>query len=92
MTTRAFRGPILRALRVGLGATLVVVGAVVTPTPIPVGLLMLSTGLVILARDIPGLRGRILAACRRWPALEQLVKRMLAGSEDPGPTRRDRPD
>ncbi|OFW99370.1 MAG: hypothetical protein A3E78_10185 [Alphaproteobacteria bacterium RIFCSPHIGHO2_12_FULL_63_12] len=58
-----------------LGGVLVVSGAILTPTPIPFGLIMLTIGLTLLAPYMPPVQGLIRAIRRKWPKVDRnLIK------------------
>ena len=58
-----------RLLRLAAGWALVVAGAVTTPTPVPLGALMVLAGLCLIARDSRRLRAAIRHLRGRFPAL-----------------------
>lgn len=69
--------------RLTAGWLLVAGGAMLTPLPIPVGLLLLAIGLLLLARDSRWMRERLRALRRRYPSLSarltQLARHAPAG-------------
>ena len=50
-----------------LGYALVAVGVVVTPLPLPFGLLMIAIGLVLLVANSEWAAGKVRDARQRWP-------------------------
>lgn len=58
-----------------LGGILVVTGAILTPTPIPFGLIMLTIGLALLAPYMPPVRALVRAIRRRWPNINAALLR-----------------
>lgn len=52
-----------------IGASLVVLGAIIAPLPGPGGLPVALVGTVVLLRHSPGLRRRWVKARRRWPGI-----------------------
>lgn len=62
--------------RLASGWLLVTGGAILTPLPIPVGLLMLSLGLLLLARDSRWMRRRLRALRGRHPRLSRRLTRL----------------
>ena len=58
-----------------LGGVLVVTGAILTPTPIPFGLIMLTIGLALLAPYMPPVRALIRAIRRKWPKVDRSLRR-----------------
>ena len=63
-----------RLLRLALGWGLFVAGALVTPTPVPLGVLMMLAGLCLIARDNRRLRGAIRHLRGRFPRLSARVR------------------
>jgi hypothetical protein len=63
------RSPHARLLRLASGWALVVVGALTTPTPVPLGALLVLAGLCILARESRWLRGTIRHLRGRYPRI-----------------------
>lgn len=57
-----------RWLRLAAGWFLVVSGAIITPTPIPIGLIMVAIGLGLLATESAFVRNRLRGVRRRFPA------------------------
>ena len=57
------------------GGVLVVSGAILTPTPIPFGLIMLTIGLALLAPYMPPVQALIRAIRRKWPRIDQSLRR-----------------
>jgi hypothetical protein len=70
--------PLQRWFRKGLGATLVLIGAIVTPTPIPFGVITMALGLVLLVKKSPGLRRSVMRRVRHFPPLERQICRLMA--------------
>ncbi len=58
-----------------LGGVLVVSGAILTPTPIPFGLIMLTIGLALLAPYMPPVQALIRAIRRKWPHIDKSLRR-----------------
>jgi hypothetical protein len=58
-----------------LGSVLVVVGAILAPTPIPIGLLLLTIGLALLAPYMPPVQGLLRAIRRKWPNVDGSLRR-----------------
>jgi len=79
-------GRLRRPGRLIAGVLLVIVGALVTPTPIPVGLVLMLAGLTLLVAESVVMRDVVRAARRRLP----LLSRGLARARDrvPGPLKR----
>jgi hypothetical protein len=65
-----------------VGGVLVVGGAILAPTPIPVGLLMLTTGLVLLAPYSPQVQRVVRASRRKWPKVDAALARSRARMPD----------
>jgi len=63
-----------KAIRTVLGWVLIVPGVVLLPTPIPVGLLMLTAGFLLLHSASPGFRQRALNVASRFPKAAQKLK------------------
>ncbi len=57
-----------RWLRLGAGWFLVVTGAIIAPTPVPIGLIMMAVGLGILATESRFVRNGLRQMRRRFPA------------------------
>lgn len=57
------------------GTILVVVGAILTPTPIPFGLIMLTIGLALLAPYFRPVQGVVRGIRRRWPKIDDALRR-----------------
>lgn len=62
-----------RLLRLSIGWMLIGVGAVITPTPVPLGALLVLAGLCLVARDNRRLRGAIRHLRGRFPRLSARV-------------------
>ncbi|MEK7264492.1 MAG: hypothetical protein AAB227_00200 [Pseudomonadota bacterium] len=58
-----------------LGGVLVVSGAILTPTPVPFGLIMLTIGLALLAPYMPPVQALIRAIRRKWPKVDMNLKK-----------------
>ncbi len=56
------------------GVFLVVTGAILTPTPIPFGLIMLTVGLALLAPYAAPVRRAVRAIRRRWPKIDAALR------------------
>ena len=52
------------------GGFLVVAGAILTPTPIPIGLVMLTIGLALLAPYMPPVQKLVRTIRRKWPHVD----------------------
>jgi hypothetical protein len=57
------------------GVFLVVAGAILTPTPIPFGLIMLTVGLALLAPYAAPVRRVVRGIRRRWPKIDETLRR-----------------
>ena len=57
------------------GVFLVIAGAIIAPTPIPFGLIMLTIGLALLAPYSPPVRRAVRAIRRRWPKIDNTLRR-----------------
>ncbi|MDZ7629705.1 MAG: PGPGW domain-containing protein [Parvularculaceae bacterium] len=58
-----------------VGALLVVAGAILTPTPIPFGLIMLTIGFALLAPYFAPVRRVVRGIRRRWPKVDEALRR-----------------
>lgn len=58
-----------------LGSILVVVGAILTPTPIPIGLILLTIGLALLAPYVPFVQALLRSIRRKWPNVDGSLRR-----------------
>jgi len=58
-----------------IGGVLVVVGAILTPTPIPIGLIMLTIGLALLAPYMPPVQRAVRFVRRKWPHVDASLLR-----------------
>lgn len=58
-----------------LGGVLVVSGIILTPTPIPFGLIMLTIGLALLAPYMPPVQALIRNIRRKWPNVDMSLRR-----------------
>lgn len=58
------------------GWMLVLLGAVIAPTPVPVGLALMAVGFYLLARDSETVRRAIRAVRRRLPPLSRALNRI----------------
>lgn len=58
-----------------IGSVLVVGGAILTPTPVPIGLIMLTIGLALLAPYMPPIQRAVRAIRRKWPKINQSLLR-----------------
>ena len=72
------RHPILRLVSIAVGVVLVIVGLITWPMPIPVGFILTTLGLFLLARDSEMARNAIRRARERWPALDRAICRVAA--------------
>lgn len=64
--------PILHQI---LGGILIVVGLIVLPLPIPLGLIMMTIGFALLAPYIPAVQRLIITMRRKWPELDKTMRR-----------------
>lgn len=58
-----------------LGSVLVISGAILTPTPIPIGLIMLTIGLALLAPYMPPVQRMVRYVRRKWPHIDASLLR-----------------
>ncbi|HNR78345.1 MAG TPA: hypothetical protein PKM48_14520 [Parvularculaceae bacterium] len=58
-----------------LGGVLVVTGAILTPTPIPIGLILLTIGLALLAPYAPPVQALVRAIRVKWPNVDRSLRR-----------------
>lgn len=58
-----------------LGGVLVIVGIILTPTPIPFGLIMLTVGLALLAPYLRPVQSLVRTIRRRWPNVDLSLRR-----------------
>ena len=58
-----------------LGGILVVSGVILTPTPVPFGLIMLTIGLALLAPYVPPVQALIRAIRRKWPKVDHSLRK-----------------
>lgn len=58
-----------------LGAVLVIAGAILTPTPVPIGLVLLTIGLALLAPYMPPVQRLVRAIRRKWPNVDESLRR-----------------
>ncbi|MGE0409732.1 MAG: hypothetical protein AB7P23_10805 [Amphiplicatus sp.] len=58
-----------------VGGALVVSGAILTPTPIPIGLILLTIGLAMLAPYMPPVRRLVRAVRGKWPHVDSSLRR-----------------
>lgn len=64
--------PIIHQL---VGSVLVVGGAILTPTPVPIGLVLLVIGLALLAPYIPAIQRLVRTIRRKWPNVDKSLLR-----------------
>mgnify|MGYP001190369645 CR=1 FL=1 len=57
------------------GSLLVVAGLIILPLPIPFGLIMLTIGFALLAPYIPAVQRLVRHMRRRWPNLDEALRR-----------------
>jgi hypothetical protein len=57
------------------GVFLVVIGVILTPTPIPFGLLLLTIGLALLAPYVRPVQRAVRGIRRRWPNIDEALRR-----------------
>jgi hypothetical protein len=62
--------------RLFAGWVLILGGGILTPLPIPVGLVLLSLGLALLAQDSRWVRRRLRWLLGRYPAVSDRLRRM----------------
>ena len=60
------------------GVFLVITGAILTPTPIPFGLILLTIGLALLAPYMKPVQRAVRAIRRRWPKVDEALRRNRA--------------
>lgn len=58
-----------------VGSVLVVGGAILTPTPLPIGLIMLTIGLALLAPYMPPVQRLVRTMRRKWPNIDRSLLR-----------------
>lgn len=58
-----------------VGSVLVLSGIVLTPTPIPIGLILLTIGLALLAPYMPPVQRLVRYMRRRWPNIDTSLRR-----------------
>ncbi len=58
-----------------IGGVLVISGAILTPTPIPFGLIMLTVGLALLAPYMPPVQALVRRIRRNWPNIDRSLRR-----------------
>lgn len=68
---RRRRHPVVRLVSVAAGWVLLVVGVITTPTPVPIGLVLVAIGIFLLARDSHMARKGIRSLRKRFPALDR---------------------
>ncbi|MEZ5896601.1 MAG: PGPGW domain-containing protein [Parvularculaceae bacterium] len=57
------------------GGLLVVTGAILTPTPLPIGLIMLTVGLALLAPYMQPVQRLLRRMRKRWPDIDGWLRR-----------------
>jgi hypothetical protein len=57
------------------GGLLVVTGAILTPTPLPIGLIMLTIGLALLAPYMLPVQRLVRKIRKRWPHIDGSLRR-----------------
>ena len=67
--------PMLPIFHQVAGVTLVVAGVIITPTPIPFGLIMLTIGLALLAPYVKPVQRAVRVIRRRWPHIDEAMRR-----------------
>ena len=74
------------AFRIAIASVFIVLGLIITPLPIPLGLLMIAFGLILLAYDNNRMTRHIRILRRRFPGfsrkLEMLEKKNIAFVSD----------
>ena len=58
-----------------VGSVLVVGGAILTPTPVPIGLVLLTIGLALLAPYMPPVQRLVRHIRRKWPNIDRSLRR-----------------
>lgn len=58
-----------------VGSVFVITGAILTPTPIPIGLILLTIGLALLAPYMPPVQRLVRAIRRKWPSIDRSLRR-----------------
>lgn len=58
-----------------LGGVLVVAGVILTPTPVPFGLIMLTIGLALLAPYLKPVQNLVRMIRRKWPNVDHSLRR-----------------
>ena len=64
--------PILHQL---IGATLILVGLILLPLPIPFGLILLTIGFALLAPYVPAMQRLVRSMRLKWPKLDRTLLR-----------------
>ena len=75
-TTRRLGLRLRRLSDLLLGWVLVISGLLITPLPLPVGLLLLVLGLALLIRRSQWVRGRIMRLRGRYPVISARLRRL----------------
>ncbi|WP_170294755.1 PGPGW domain-containing protein [Roseospira navarrensis] len=70
------RHPVRRAINIAVGSVLLVVGIIIAPTPIPIGLFLIAIGLFILTRDSERAREAVRWVRRRVGALDRGLRKV----------------
>ena len=65
----------LPVLHQTFGSVLILVGLVVLPLPIPLGLIMITIGFALLAPYIPAFQRLVTHMRRKWPDLDRSLRR-----------------
>lgn len=58
-----------------IGSVLVISGAILAPTPIPFGLIMMTIGLALLAPYMPPIQKLVRAIRHKWPKVDVSLRR-----------------
>lgn len=63
-------------IRVFAGVILIPVGLIITPLPIPIGLILIFFGVTLIAHDSSYLKKQILKLRKRYPTLSDRLKKL----------------
>lgn len=58
-----------------VGSILVLGGVILTPTPVPIGLILLTIGLALLAPYMPPVQRLVRSIRRKWPNIDTSLRR-----------------
>lgn len=70
------RHPVRRAINIAVGSVLLVLGIIIAPTPIPIGVFLIAIGLFILTRDSERAREAVRWTRRRIGALDRGLRKV----------------